>query len=235
MTNNALTLLNRSLEKNEEHVQSLELRANINSNLMKWDKTLADCLKIKSVDQNFKNINLHIGNSYFFTRDYQKAIEFLTIHNKTNKNYFEAYLHRSYSYLAINEVEKALQDIKEAINIVPRNIELYIIQGNTYEDLEDFDNARKSFDRAILIEKEELSTFLSLGHKLDFLQRINQIEEAIDIVTEKIHENPYNAFLYLKRGQLYQTNKNIELSKEDYLIARNYGVFEAKNELKNLT
>jgi tetratricopeptide (TPR) repeat protein len=234
LTNNALTLLDRSLEKNEEHIPSLELRANIHSNLMKWDKTLTDYLKIKSIDQNCKNINLQIGNSYFFTRDYQKAIEFLTVHNENNLNYFQAYLHRSYSYLAIKEVDKALQDIKKAIDIVPRNIELYIVQGNIYEELEDFDNARKSFDKAIQLEKEELSTFLCLGHKLDFLQRINKIEEAIEVVTEKILENPFNAFLYLKRGKLYQVNKNIQLSKEDYLIALNYGVFEAKTELKNI-
>jgi tetratricopeptide (TPR) repeat protein len=234
LTNNAITLLDRSLEKNEEHIPSLELRANINSNLNKWNKTLNDFIKIKSLDANFKNINLLIGNSYFFTRNYDKAIEFLTIHNQSNLKYFEAYLHRAYSFLAINQPDKALLDINEAIDIVPRNIELYIVQGNIYEELEDFENALQSFNKAFHLEKEELSTFQTLGHKLEFLQRINQNEKAISIVSEIILENPYNAFLYLKRGQLYKANQNIELAKNDYMIALNYGIFEAKTELKNI-
>ncbi|PKP24003.1 MAG: hypothetical protein CVU03_13995 [Bacteroidetes bacterium HGW-Bacteroidetes-2] len=233
-TNNALTVLNRSLENFEDHVPSLELRADINARLNKWDKTLTDLKKIQSLNSSFKDINMFVGNSYFFTRNFDLAIEYLTLHIQDKTHSFEAYLHRAYSYLAIGKKTEALSDIEKAISIVPRNFHLYIAKANILEELNKIDTALLTFDKAIGIEQEDTSTYFSIIHKVDFLQRNDKGKDAISILDKEISENPCNADLYFKRGEIHLTNGDAELSKTDLSIALNFGIFEAKTKIKNI-
>jgi tetratricopeptide (TPR) repeat protein len=233
-TNNALTVLNRSLDNFEEHVPSLELRADINASLNKWDKALADLKKIQSLNSSFKDINLFVGNSYFFTRNFDLAIEYLTLHIQDKTHSFVAYLHRAYSYLAIGKKTEALNDIEKAISIVPRNFQLYIAKANILEELNEFDKALISFDKAIEIELEDTSTYFSLIQKVDFLQRNDKGKDAISILDQGINENPCNADLYFKRGEVHSTNGDTELALIDLNIALNFGIFEAKTKIKNI-
>ncbi|SCY32752.1 Tfp pilus assembly protein PilF [Nonlabens sp. Hel1_33_55] len=233
--NNALELLNQSLEKHGDHLASLQLRANIYSNLNIWDKTLLDYLKIKSLESNFSNINLWIGNSYFFIRNYKLAIEYLSLHINVYSGYFEAYLNRGYSFMALGKNNDALEDFDCAINIVPRNIQLHVAKANILEELHEYEKALQSFDKAIKLESEESSTFSSLLNKIDFLQRINEIDKAISILSDVINDNPYNPSLYLKRGNLNKAIDEFELAKKDYQIVLNYGVFEVKNLIRTLS
>lgn len=230
--NNAIELLDRAIDKYENHIPSLNLRGNVYASINKWEKTLKDFEKLYKLDSQTKKINLIIGNSHFYMRNYNKSIEFLSKHISLEPNYHVAYTQRAISYKNIGEIEKALIDIDKAIKIVPRISNLHIIKADILERLNRINDAEKTFDRAIEIEIQETTSFISFNHKMDFLERNERTLEAIDNLNKVLAENPYNRDLYFKRAEIYYSKGEYKMAEKDFEIALQYGLIEAKSKLK---
>jgi len=140
--NNAFELLDRAIEKYENHIESLTLRGNLYAGINKWDKTLLDFEKLNVIQPKTKNIKLIIGNCHYHMRNYNESIKFLTEHILIEPKYPVAYVNRANSYKNINKFEKALIDINEAIRITPRNIDSYLLRAEIQEELNQLKEAK---------------------------------------------------------------------------------------------
>ncbi|MCG8808866.1 tetratricopeptide repeat protein [Tenacibaculum finnmarkense] len=231
---NALKLLDRALERFENHIDSLTLRGNLYAELNKWDKTLTDYEKLSIIQPKTEKINLIIGNCHYEMRNYDKAIEFLTKHILESPNYTTAYVNRATSYKNIESYKEALLDIDKAIEMTPWKITFYLLKGEILEQLKEIAKAENSYDKAIDLEIKEGLSSIAFVYKIEFLKRIGEFEKAIEIISKKIEENLYDGYLYYKRATLFNSIQNYESAKSDYIIAMNYGIQEARTEIKTL-
>ena len=89
-----------------------------------------------------------MGALFLQTKQFIKAVEFLTKALRVNPHYAEAYSNLGVALMELNRLDEALINYEKAIRIKPDYAEAYFSRGNALQELKRFDVAIVSYEMA---------------------------------------------------------------------------------------
>jgi len=150
-----------------------------------------------------------LGDAYFGTQNYEKAIEnYETLIGFQQNIPALVSIGRSYELLQTPDNAKALEYYKKAIELEPGNYNTLLLLGNHYllAPEPDFANAAVYYDKAFAIESNNLSLIKAYVHCIIQLPD-TPFETAKNVLEKWIALEPENTYPYLVLGDQY-ANKN---------------------------
>ena len=194
----ALSDINIALEKNPNHVISLQTRATINSKKEDPDTEAAlnDLAKALSVNPSNPYILNQRCELYLSTQVIDKAIADCTKAIETNPNYTPAYTQRGQAYIAQKNYESAEQDFTRIIEIndaleKPQVADVYGSRAYARVELGDNEGAEADMTEAITLDPDNPQYYQLRG----MLRFIAEKPEAVGQDLRKAQE------LYKAQGE----------------------------------
>ncbi len=155
----------------------------------------------KAVEKTKKGY-LVLGNSYYRSGEYEKAIE---LYNKAiglDPKYAKAYNDRGIAYgEGKRQFDKAIADYNKAIEINPKYAKAYNNRGIIYKREGQYDKAIADYTKVIEINPEYAKAYYNRG--LAYGEGKRQFDKAIADYNKAIEINPIYASAYYKRGNDY--------------------------------
>lgn len=203
----SLEVLNRMVELEPEHVNTLLTRVNILFMLDKESEVVADCQRVMELDPaNYLALYL-MARAKKTTGDILGAIANLTQAIVLKDDFADAYLLRAEILLAMQQATEALPDVEKVISLSPDEETSYLLRGRIHEALGDTEAASADYRQALDLNpfNEEASL---LAGKL--LITTGKLDEALAFFDEAIEIRPDFAKAYAERGRV----KNLRGDKE---------------------
>ena len=125
--------------------------------------------KVLAIQSNHFDALQLLGTLSLQTKEYTKAVDFLTKALKLNPDYAEAYSNRGLALRELKRLDEALVSYDRAISIRPDHAEAYSNRGVVLQEFLRLDEALASYDRAISIKPDyaDAHSNLSLCHLLE--------------------------------------------------------------------
>eukprot|EP01080_Neovahlkampfia_damariscottae_P003974 gene3974-7230_t len=204
------------------------------------------------------------GEEALNQKKYGRAINNFTYALEVDKLNFSIVSKRCFAFLQNSQFEEVIKDANRMIKLNSSDPQAYIYKGIALKNLKKFKQSKEivktgleidpdnttlkqlkeeytNFDK---IDSEKSEKFKQIGNK--FFNEGN-LQEALENYNTSIEFNPMESSIYHNRGFLFQKNKEIEKSKQDYhkciQLDKNYVkarfklasiYFEEKNESKCL-
>lgn len=165
----AKKICDRFLNQNQEHIEMLKLRAQINYVQENYSEAIADFNQLLSLGQNETFILDKLAKSYYENKEFSKSsVLFSTLIEEFEEAIYYFYRGKCYGFL--NELEKAEIDIKTGIALKQSTFENeYFHLGYFYQKNNDFKKALYFYKKAISEDKNHLeANYQSLAIK-DYL------------------------------------------------------------------
>jgi tetratricopeptide (TPR) repeat protein len=144
-------------------------------NLYSYALTLPAYISPKSAPQQlYARVHNNIGNIYFNTKNYTKAIEEYSIAIKMDPEYSQAYFNLGLLYKTIGDLNKAIYYYQKAIELSPKTAEYYNNLGIVYMLKDDYDEAIKMYTKALEINPSFTQVYSNLEIALRYKQKIKQ-------------------------------------------------------------
>jgi len=142
-------------------------------NLYSYALTLPANISPKSSPQQlYARIHNNIGNIYFKTKNYRKAIEEYNTAIKMDPKYPQAYFNLGLLYKTINDLDKAVYYYQKAIELAPETAEYYNNLGIVYMLKDEYDEAIKMYNKALEINPNFTQVYSNLEIALKYKQKI---------------------------------------------------------------
>jgi len=168
-----------------------------------------------------------LGTLSIQTKQFTKAVDFLTKALEIKPHYSEAYNNRGLALKELQRLEEAVLSFNKAIEINPDYAEAYSNRGNALKDLQRLEEALASYDKAIEIRSNLAEAYFNRGNVLKDLQRL---EEALASYDKAIEIKPGYPEAYFNRGNVLkkfgresEAKKSYDqalLIKPDFVLAR---------------
>ncbi len=155
-------------------------------------------------------------NTYLFSEEFEKAVEFATEQITKNPKDVVAYLTRSTAYMHLGNLDAARADCESAIALDPKSV--YTLNNRAFIALQQ-DNlpaALSNIQRALSLQPD--NPILLYGRGMVYL-RMGKEEDAQNDFDEAINLEPEQAATYVGRGHLEFTQGDIGAALDDYLKA----------------
>jgi hypothetical protein len=144
-------------------------------NLYSYALTLPAYISPKSAPQQlYARVHNNIGNIYFNTKNYTKAIEEYSIAIKMDPEYSQAYFNLGLLYKTIGDLNKAIYYYQKAIELSPKTAEYYNNLGIVYMLKDNYDEAIKMYTKALEINPYFTQVYSNLEIALRYKQKIKQ-------------------------------------------------------------
>lgn len=134
-TGKALDVLNRMVELEPEHVNTLLTRVSVLFMLDKDQEVIADCMRVIELDASNHLPWFLMAKAKRTTGDPLGAIADLTKAIALKDDFTDAYLLRAEILLAMKQGKEALPDIEKAISLAPEEETTYLVRGKIHESL----------------------------------------------------------------------------------------------------
>jgi tetratricopeptide (TPR) repeat protein len=191
----------------------------------------------QSVDEQYLT-----GSSYIIKRDYNRAVESLTLAISRNNSDYGLYIKRGSALLKLSETESALADFNEANIILQHSADIWLArayaqQGDLNNSIlwlrnhlkssfklpEDsikkdpsFDGIQSDPEWYALWQEEWYDDTEKVKADALFYMKRKQYEEAISRLDEEIPENEDNNALLLLRGKVFMEQGNYAAAIGDF-------------------
>jgi tetratricopeptide (TPR) repeat protein len=155
--------------------------------------------------------NLELGNQYFSTGEYDKAVVYY------EKNYdrdpFSTYQPYLKCLLQLKDYREAEKLVKKQIKKIPGDLNLYIDLGKIYEANNEPEKARQQYDKAIRSLTPDAGTAIRLGYAF---AEAGMIDKALETFTaaRKLNQNYPFSF---EMAEMYARNGNLRAMIDEYL------------------
>lgn len=206
-TEKALEILNRMVEMEPEHVQTLLTRVTILFMLDKDAEVIADCLRVIELDESNHLAWFLMAKAKRTTDDPLGAIVDLTKAIALKEDFTDAYLLRAEILLSMEQPKEALPDIEKAIELAPEEETTYLVRGKIHEAIGDLDAATNDYQQALDLNPFNEDACILKG---TLLITKELLDEAIAFFDEAIEIKPDFAKAYAERGRA----KNLKGDKE---------------------
>jgi predicted O-linked N-acetylglucosamine transferase (SPINDLY family) len=147
------------------------------------------------------------------TKQFTKALNFLTKALQINPDYPEAHSNYGLALKELRRLEEALLSFNKAIEIKSDYAEAYSNRGNALKELQRFEEALVSYDKAIEIKSNLVEAHFNRGNILNQLQRL---EEALTSYDKAIEIKPDYAEAYSHRGNTLNQLQRLEEALTSY-------------------
>ena len=199
----ALEVLNRMVELEPDHINTLLTRVNVLFMLDKDVDVIADCRHILELEETN-----HLA--WFLMRttsDPLGAIADLTKAIALKEDFTDAYLMRARILLSMQQATEALPDVEKAITLAPEEETSYLLRGRIHEAMGNIDAAAADYQNVLELNPFNDEATLLVGQLLITQERQ---DEAITFFDEAIDLKPDFAKAYAERGRA----KNLKGDKE---------------------
>ena len=169
--------------------------------------------KVLAIQSNHFDALQLLGTLSLQTKEYTKAVDFLTKALKLNPDYAEAYSNRGLALRELKRLDEALVSYDRAISIKPDYAEAYFNRGNALKELKRLDEALVSYDRAISIKPDHAEAYFNRGNALIELKRL---DEALVSYDRAISIKPDHADAYSNRGNALRELKRLDEALASY-------------------
>ena len=206
-TGKALDVLNRMVELEPEHVNTLLTRVSVLFMLDKDQEVIADCMRVIELDASNHLPWFLMAKAKRTTGDPLGAVADLTKAIALKDDFTDAYLLRAEILLAMKQGKEALPDIEKAISLAPEEETTYLVRGKIHESLGDLDVAAADYQQALDLNPFNEDACILKG---TLLITKGLLDEAIAFFDDAIDIKPDFAKAYTERGRA----KNLKGDKE---------------------
>ncbi len=138
------------------------------------------------------------GNAYMMMKEYDLAIQDLTMAIDLNRECSVLYYNRGNVYCFLKNLEAALQDYTTSLELDPTQASTLFNRGNTFHELGRYNEAANDFTMAIKFNPERLLIFKeSRGCAYS---RLGKRKEALNDFNDIIYKNPDLYSVYYHRS-----------------------------------
>ena len=203
----ALEVLNRMVELEPDHINTLLTRVNVLFMLDKDADVIVDCRHILELEETNHLAWFLMGKAKRTTSDPLGAIADLTKAIALKEDFTDAYLMRARILLSMQQATEALPDVEKAITLAPEEETSYLLRGRIHEAMGNIDAAAADYQNVL-----ELNPFNDEATLLVCQLLITQerLDEAITFFNEAIDLKPDFSKAYAERGRA----KNLKGDKE---------------------
>ena len=121
-----------------------------------------------------------LGTLFVQTRQFAKAVDFLTRALQLNPNHAASYHNRGIVFKELKRLDQALENYDKAINLKPDYTEAHFNRGIVLQVLQRLDEALESYDKAINFKPDYAEAYYNRGNTLHELKRLDQALESFD-------------------------------------------------------
>lgn len=194
----ACDVLNRMIELEPDHIQTLLMRVNVLFMLDKEAEVIADCQHVIALDAENQLPYYLMAKAKRTTADLFGAIADLTKAILLKDDFAEAYLLRAEILLSMNQGKEALPDVEKGIELVPDEESAYLLRGRIYESLGNQEAAGADYQQVLELNPFNEEACLLAGK---LLISEGKCDEAIAFFDEAIEMTPEFAKAYAERGR----------------------------------
>ena len=181
-------------------------------------------LELINIYKNNDKLYFLLGTSFLQTKNFIKAIEFLSLSIKINNNFADSFNNRGIALAEIEKHSEALNDYDQAIKLKPNFFSANLNKAIALKNLKNFDQATRLFKICISLNPNNSQVYNNLGnlYKESLLN-----EKAIVCYKKAVELNPnypealnnlaitYQALGKFKEAQInynkaFEINENIE-------------------------
>ena len=198
----ALTLYNKILEVNPNHLPSLNNVAVILSDLKEYQKAKACYKKVIEINPNYAEAHNNLGTVFLDLKEYQKAKACYNKAIEINPTYVEAHYNLGNIFNELKEYQKAKACYKKAIEINQNHIGSHNNLGNIFNELKKYQEAKACFKKIIKIDPNHTDAHYNLGN---IFNELKEYQEAKKCYEKAIEINPTYADAYNNIGTILKT------------------------------
>jgi tetratricopeptide (TPR) repeat protein len=154
------------------------------------------------------------GISFYYKKDYGRAIADYTQTIKLKPEFADAYANRGLAYYHKKDYDRAILDFNQAIKLKPDYADAYFLRGNAYSDKKDYDRAILDFNQTIKLQPNAADAYDLRGNaysdKKDYDRAILDYTQVIKLKPD------YAAAVYNLRGGAYFDKKDYDRAILDF-------------------
>lgn len=203
----ALEIVDRMVELEPDHINSLLTRVNILFLLDKDAEAIPVCQHVVELDATNHLPHYLMAKAKKTTGDLLGAVADLTKSVALKEDFLEAYLLRAELLLLMSQLKEALADAEKVIESAPEEESAYLLRGRIQEAQGKSEEAMADFERVLELNPFNEDAALLVG-KLLIAQ--NKLDEAIAFFDDAVDMNPSFGKAYAERGRA----KNLKGDKE---------------------
>ncbi|MDP3936542.1 MAG: tetratricopeptide repeat protein, partial [Deltaproteobacteria bacterium] len=177
------------------------------------EKAIYALLKVQGMKPDYPGVNAGIGDLYFYTGAYDKAMqsyEQAIVETPDDARIIEN-LALAYHYQKFNDSAEKMA--KRALELNPESAGAYNILGAVAFAHRDIDEAEKHFKKAILLDPKLTAPHVNLGA---IFNAKGKIDESLAEYQKALELEPGNIPVQKNLGDLYFTKGEISLALEHY-------------------
>jgi tetratricopeptide (TPR) repeat protein len=198
----ALTLYNKILEINPNHLPSLNNVGVILTDLKEYQKAKACYEKAIEINPNYAEAHSNLGTVFLDLEEYPKAKACYEKAIEINPTYVEAHYNLGNIFKKLKEYQKAKACYEKVIKINPNHIGSHNNLGNILKELKEYQKAKSCFEKVIEINPHNADAHYNLGNIFNELKE----HQKAKVCYEKVIEiNPHNADAYNNLGTILKT------------------------------
>lgn len=203
----ALEVLNRMVELEPDHINTLLTRVNVLFMLDKDADVIVDCRHILELEETNHLAWFLMGKAKRTTSDPLGAIADLTKAIALKEDFTDAYLMRARILLSMQQATEALPDVEKAITLAPEEETSYLLRGRIHEAMGNIDAAAADYQNVLELNPFNDEATLLVGQLLITQERL---DEAITFFNEAIDLKLDFGKAYAERGRA----KNLKGDKD---------------------
>lgn len=218
----ALPVVNRMVELEPAHIQTLLTRANLNFMLENYEPVLADCSYITEIDAEIHPAYFLRAKAKKASGDLLGAIVDLTKTIALKEDFPDAYLLRGEILFSMAQFDEAAENAEKVISLSPEDESAFLLKGKIHEATGKTEEAKVAYQQVLDLNPFNEQAYLQLGqlyinqNELD--QAISFFDEAIEIKADFVqayHERGRAKYLKGdKKGAAEDMKKTLELDPE---------------------
>ena len=184
----ALEVLNRMVELEPDHINTLLTRVNVLFMLDKEADVIADCRHILELEETNHLAWFLMGKAKRTTSGPLGAIADLTKAIALKEDFTDAYLMRARILLSMQQATEALPDVEKAITLAPEEETSYLLRGRIHEAMGNIDAAAADYQNVLELNPFNDEATLLVGQLLITQERLDEaitfFDEAIDLKSD---------------------------------------------------
>ena len=170
----ALEVLNRMVELEPDHINTLLTRVNVLFMLDKEADVIADCRHILELEETNHLAWFLMGKAKRTTSDPLGAIADLTKAIALKEDFTDAYLMRAQILLSMKQATEALPDVEKAIVLAPEEETSYLLRGRIHEAMGNIDAAAADYQNVLELNPFNDEATLLVGQLLITQERLDE-------------------------------------------------------------
>jgi arylsulfatase A-like enzyme/predicted Zn-dependent protease len=186
----------------------------------RYDEAVAQITRIINEDPDVIDAYFTLGNLYFKTREFDKALNsFLIVLEKRPSDPFTV-INVANSYMGMGEIDEADKFVMSIIDTLPPDSQLYYVLGNIKNLKEEQEEAIRYYKECIKLNPSSASAYCALG---GVYVTQEQFEEAEAYLVKAEEHNPTLRNLFYNWALLHEEKGNLIKAADAY-----------KQELENI-